>query len=192
MANQPEHKKWGECYYDHFEKFLGKPSGREKFEQKPDMPMIQVIHYDNIFDNCRAFCSFGFSRYVAEVGEVAEVFMPIDEGWDTTARILADTLFQIVQRHMRIGWGMTFRFANIFPDFTRKYGKAAIYFSNPFGVPQGFSQVQCEGEVGSVYPACYISEAERQYFLEHGAVNFENLFEEKNVDVFQLTRPSVV
>lgn len=102
--------------------------------------------------------------------------------------ILANMLFYMVQQRMTIGWGMTLRFATLFPEFADTYNKAAIYITYPFGVPQGFSQVRCQGDVGSVYMACYISEAERQYFLDRGAKNFEAHLREQDVDVFRLTR----
>ena len=88
---------WGECYLDHFEKHLGQHVTHETFEQNAHTPIIQVFGYDNVFGGCRAFCSFGFSNYARLVGQIAEVFMPVDDGWDDTAFLLADTLFYIIQ-----------------------------------------------------------------------------------------------
>lgn len=183
---------WGECYYDHFEKYLGQPADRQRFQQNHTAPMLQIINYDNIFGGCRAFCSFGLSRYVEEIGEVAEVFMPVDDGWDDTPRILANVLFFMIQQRMKIGWGLTIRFAETHPNFVTEFGKSAIYFSIPFGMSEDFNQVICDSQIGEVYLACYISEAERQFFLDRGAYQFELLLGEHNVDIFNIGRESII
>jgi len=184
--------KWGECYYDHFEKYLGKPINREIFEQNRINPVIQIISYDNVFSNCRAFCSFGLSHYASQISEVAEVFMPVDAGWEDTPLILAGTLFYIIQHDISIGRGRAIRFADVFPDFALKFGKAAIYFADPFGVPEDFKRVRCGSKVGEIYLACYISDAEYHFKVENGTDKFEALLEEKNVDVFHVQRDSCI
>lgn len=183
---------WGECYFDHFEIFLGQPIERNIFEQSSSMPPIQIIRYDNIFDGCRAFCSFGLSSYVNMLGERAEIFMPVDDGWCETPAILANALFFMIQQKMKIGWGLTIDFKNVFPSFVEKFTKSAIYLSVPFGVPPEFNKLTCGMQTGSVYLASYISELERQYFLAHGAEKFESLLEEKSVDSFHIARNSSI
>ena len=185
-------QRWGECYYDHFTKHLGNPLDRRRFEQDQTTPIIQIISYENIFGGCRAFCSFGLSLYSLYVGEVAEVFMPVDDAWDDTPSILAGVLFHMVQMQKRIGWGLAIRFADIFPDFVTQFGKSTIYFSVPFGVPKGFNKVKCDSEVGEVYLASYISENERDYLINNGAHKFEELLEKHTVDVFNISRESCI
>jgi hypothetical protein len=184
--------QWGECYFDHFESYLGAPVRQDVFELGANDVKIQVIEFDNVFGGCRAFCSFGLSRFATEIGQIAEVFMPIDDGWAFTPLILADVLFYMILHHIKIGWGRSISFADLHLDFVERFNKAAIYFAIPFGVPEGFEQVECGGKVGGVYLACYISEAEHQFRIKYGAEKFEELLAEQNVDVFQLKRISAI
>ncbi len=183
---------WGECYLDHFEKYLGQPVGRAVFEQNSTTPRIQIFSFDGILGGCRAFCSFGLSRYASLVGEIAEVFMPVDDGWDQTPILLADTLFYIVQHNMRMGWGISIGFGSTNPEFSSRFNKTAIYITTPFGVPESFSGVRCGPEIGLVYLAFYVTAAEHRCFEDHGAVEFERILHERNPDVFHIARLSSV
>ncbi len=183
---------WGECYYDHFRKYLGNPTGRMIFNRDDSQPWMQIISYDNIFGGCKAFCSFGLSHYVLQIGEIAEVFMPVDDGWDDTPSILAYSLLHLVQGDAHLGRGLAVRFADIFPDFVSKFDKSAVYFADPFGLPEDFKHVRCGSRTGEVYMVCYISEAEFHFREKNGTESFEELFEEKQVDVFNIKRkPSI-
>ncbi len=180
------------CFTSHFSSHLGKIISRESFEQNKQTPSIDIIGCDNVYGGCRAFCSVGLSSYEDIVGQYAEIFMPVDNGWNETPQILASTLFNIIQSNKRIGWGFSMRFANVFPDFVEAYGKSAIYFTLPFDVPHGFTKVNCGKKIGHVYLACYISEAEHQFFVREGTEQFDSLLEEKKVDIFNITRPSAI
>ncbi len=184
---------WAECFYDHFEKYLGKPTNRFAFMQdESENPWLQIIEYSNVFDNCKAFCTFGLSRYASQVGVVAEVFMPLDEGWEYTPTILAATLSHLIRRKMVMARGQVINFADIFPDFVAQFDKSAVYFSDPFGVSRGFEKVGCNAETGEVYLACFISQAEYVFKVKNGTEQFEALLEEKGVDVFALRRKHAV
>src|SRR5437773_304365 len=111
-------RNWGEVYFDHFGRFLGKPVAREVFAQDVRQPRIQVLGYDGIFGGCRAFCSLGLSRYAEDVGRVAEVLVPVDEAWDSVPYLVANALFAIVQnRSMGIGRGVAIGLRGISPEF---------------------------------------------------------------------------
>lgn len=185
---------WGECYYDHFEKHLGKPVDRIRFFQneRSSRPWMQIISYDNIFEGCRAFCSLGLSNYGSQIGKIAEIFMPVDEAWEDTPSILAAVLSHLIQRRLHIGRGTTVNFSNVFPDFVAQFGKTTIYFAEPFGTPEDFERVKCGSDIGEVFLASYISEAEYRFLKEYGAEKFEALLEEKQVDVFNIKRPSSI
>jgi hypothetical protein len=183
--------KWKKCYISHFNKYLGKAKLIEAFEQDKNNPSIDIISYVNVFGGCRAFCTIGLSSYKDVVGQYAEIFMPIDRAWDETPQILASTLFNRIQNKQRIGWGLSIRFADVFPEFVKKYSKSAIYFTIPYDVPEGLNKVVCGKNEGFVYLAFYISEGEYQYFIKHGTEKFDSLLEKENADMFNLLRPSV-
>jgi hypothetical protein len=180
-------------YFDHFDRVLGKPVAREVFAQDPRQPKIQVLGYDGIFGGCRAFCSLGLSRYAEDVGRVAEAFAPVDDGWDAVPRMLANALFAVVQSPtMQMGRGVAIGLAGISADFVRTYGKAALYFTVPFGVPPGFAEVSNDGDKGLVYLGAFITQQEYDYFADRGAESFEDMLEHKGADLFHLRRPSAI
>lgn len=187
--------KWGDCIYDHFTRFLGEPFYGEKFEQAPDAPSIQVLVFQDVFGGCRAFCSFGLSKYQHLLGEVAEVCIAVDDGWDETPDIFAATLFAIVQRQMHLRSGIAIYFRNWqsnFSEFATQFGKPAIYITvPPLNLPSEFGRIVCGNETAQLYLAFYISEGEYNYYVEHGADKFEDLLEARDVDVFNIRRISV-
>ncbi len=81
---------------------------------------------------------------------------------------------------------------NIQPSFANTFGKTALYITNPSSVPQALSRVSCGSATGRVYMGVFISELEHAFFVKHGAVKFEELLERKEVDVYELRRPSSI
>jgi hypothetical protein len=69
---------------------------------------------------------------------------------------------------------------------------SAIYFTIPYDVPDGLKKVRCGKSIGYIFLACYISEAEHQYFLQYGTEQFDSLLEKEKVDMFNISRPSVI
>lgn len=184
---------WGECYYDHYAKFLGTPVERQVFRKDDQSPSIQILAYDGVFKGCRVFCSLGLTHYSSEVSAVGEVVLPLDAGWEDVPSLLANVLFYIVQKPMSLGWGMSISgIDNISPEFTRAFNKTALYFTTPYGFPQDFNRVDCQTGVGDMYLAFFISASEHAFFTTHGAEQFENLLEVHNVDPFTLQRPTCV
>src|SRR3954468_13643232 len=98
-------ENWGERYFDHYLKYFGPIKERKIFESG-DAPSIQILTFENVFENCRTFCSLGLSHYSEEIGETAEVFVTTDDYWDAVPTIFANMLFFIVGQKMQIGWGM--------------------------------------------------------------------------------------
>ena len=184
---------WGEPYFDHFEEYFGPVREGFKFSYPSSGMSMQILAYDDIFEGCRVFCSFGLSRQCTHVGSgVAEVVLPIDEAWEETPDILANVLGAALEHSIPIGPGYHIRFGGQMPDFVQTYGKAALYFATPFGFPDGFDEVICGDQRGAIYLASFISEAEHQYALDHGPEALEDLFEAQEVDVYTLRRPSAV
>lgn len=183
--------EWGACYFDHFVRFLGPPAGRTVFEQNSASPSIQILSFDNVFADCRVFATLGLSHYSAELGNVGEVFAPVDNCWNDLPAVLANALFYMVQHNLRLGSGIAIEgIRSIHPQFALKSQKAALYLTNPFGMPIGFETVSCGSETGRIYLGFLLSEAEMQYFSQNGADAFESLIESKNVDPYHLKRAS--
>lgn len=187
---------WGDCYFDHFGKHFRAPIGREVFAQDPNEPVeptIQILSYDNVFKGCRLFASLGLTHYVEAVGKVAEIIVPADDAWELIPGLMANALFYMVQEKMGIGWGVAIaRLDNVNGAFARRFGKSALYITNPFGLPKGVEEVTCSGQHGSLYEGLFLAEAEYRFFLEHGAERLEAVLEASVIDPYHLARAPVV
>jgi hypothetical protein len=99
----------------------------------------------------------------------------------------------MIQKPILLGWGVSLKgVEHILPDFAKKFNKTAIYFTTPFGLPQDFNKVMCQGELGMIYLAVFISESEHTFFVKHGAEQFEALLASKGVDPFYLGRETCI
>jgi len=184
---------WGERYYDHFTKFLGPVRSRAVYRQSIDSPDVQILEYDNVFDGCRVFTSFGLSHYSDQIGQICEVMVPVDSGWENVSNILANTLFYMIQQDICMSRSAAVSGVDaICHEFAQKYGKHALYFTDPFGLPEEFRRVQSSNDCGSVYLGIFISQFEYNFLLREGFELFEELLETSNVDPYNISRRSIV
>lgn len=186
---------YGELYYDHYIKFLGQPAGRELFVHNEHMPSIQVLHYQNVFDDCIVYATLGLSQYNDIIGNHLEVSMAVDEGFDRAGYILANTLYYAIANRMQLGRGVAISgIENVDPSFTEQYDKAAVYLTDPFAFPAEYSTLSTGNpeKEGRMLSAIFITQSEYDYFSEHGTELFEDLLESKDVDPFHISRMSIV
>lgn len=184
---------WGECYYYHFTKYLGNPISNQIFEKDENSSSIQILAFDGVVDECRVFCSLGLTHYQSELNERAEIFLPVSDGWSETPYLLSSALFFIINQKMALGWGMSISgIQRLQPNYTKTFGKAAIYITNIYDTAPGFEKVMCQGESSKIYLACFISESEHDFFIKNGAEKFEALLEQCDVDLYDVHRYSCV
>jgi antitoxin YqcF len=187
------YENWGDCYFVHYERYFRRPGRVRQYSQSPDQPNIQVLEYDKVLPGCRLFASVGLTHYANIVGGYSEVILPVDAGWDQVSEVLANALFYVVQNGMKMERGLVVGgIQNVRPEFARAFGKTALYFTNPFGLPEGVGTVQYDQQVGRVYLAIFITQAEHDYLLKGGEEDFESMLESCRVDPYALHRPSCV
>ncbi|RJG14921.1 suppressor of fused domain protein [Paenibacillus thiaminolyticus] len=186
---------YGELYYDHYSKFLGEPIDREVFKNNEEMPSIQILKYENIFEECLVYSTLGFSKYEEVVGDNVEVTLVVDGGFSSAGYILANALFYCIGNQMQIGRGIAIRgIESLDKSFVQKYNKNAVYFTEPFAFPEEYYHIptKSEDKDGKILLAFFISQSEYEYFVKYGTEKFEDLLEEKNVDPFHVSRESIV
>ncbi len=184
---------WGECYYDHFVRFMGEPAGREVFTWHEDKPVIQVMPCPSAFPSFQTLCSLGLSHYSRDVGGVAEVFTVAEEHWGNLTSLLVSPLFLLVRTNTKLKRGLSIcRLEELDPAFASTFGKTAIYFTYPWVFQGSFSKVSCGDDYGFIYQAAFISQAEHNFLEQNGVERFETLLEEKDVDPVSLSRPSCI
>lgn len=187
---------WGECYFDHFTRYFGMPVGRETYQPNAAAPVIQILKYDGVFSGCRVFCSLGATHYSAELHGIAEVLVVVDSGWDDSAFLLANVLFQLIQKPLALRPGIVVsRLEKVRPGFVAQYQKVALYFTTLgtlYTLPKEFAQVGCKGKEGALYVGYFISAAELAYWEKHEPKQFQQMLQSKHVDLLHLARPSSI
>ena len=78
-------------------------------------------------------------------------------------------------------------------DFADQYDKAALYFTEADGFPEGFDRVECnDPQIGRVYQALFVSAAEQSYIQRLGGPAFEDRLKEQDEEPCSVLRPSCV
>lgn len=181
-------KTLGEKILDHYEEFLGDYIDSDRYtNQKYGM---QLLGFDKTFQESITFATFGLSNYSHLINNVCEVIMAVDKDYDDCATVMMNALFYIVQEQMNFGRGTLIEGVdNIIKDFSLKHDKSALYFTEVYILPESFSKIDNECKM---YMAFFVSDNEAKYIKESGCEKFEDLLEEKNVDVINIDRISVV
>jgi len=161
--------------------------------ESPIGPPIQILSFPRVFQGCEVFCSLGLSHYITSIGLVGEMYCPVDSGWDVVPLLLADAIFQMVGLQMKLQPGFAFRnIERVSKEFADKSKKAALYFSRPVGLPDGFTRVTWGEQSGYMFLVSLISEAEFNYLRRVGSVEFEKMLESRRVDTINVMRDTAI
>jgi hypothetical protein len=189
MHNQSNEASWPGCIYDHYARYLRQPVDRRVFEAA-GRPSIQMLRFERVFPGCQVFCSIGMDQVV---GAPVEVCTVVDAEFAAVPSLVAETFFLLSTRPVHVCWGGSVRGIHRFdPDFVKRTGKNALYFSQPNFLPPPFEHVRCGDLAGQVWNLMFISEAEYELVNTKGPAVFERQLVEAKVDPFVLNRPSIV
>ena len=184
----------GETYLDHYQRFLNEGDGRyARFEQ--DGANIQVIDYQNAMADTHVLASLGLTHYQDYLRDVVEVVVPVSEISEVVMEgVMASLSFLLQVKTPIEGVSYLRHLHRSVPEFFERYGKSAIAFTPPFPFPDEFARVRLEpsGRWGKVWMGFFLSEAEVQFIEQEGFDALSTLFEEKEIDVIDLHRASVV
>ena len=165
----------GESILDHYELFLGKYIGVDKYTSGEYV--IQILGFDRTFKDCLTFASLGLSNYSNLINNSCEVIMPVDDDY-------------VLQQQMDFGRGTIIEgLDNIIADFSKRHNKTAIYFTESYVLPEEFSKIE---DHLKMYIAFFISEKELEFIHNYGCEEFENLLESSKADIINLNRESIV
>ncbi len=173
----------GETILDHYEKYLGEYVGADVYADEERE--IQLLGFPETIKNCLVLATFGVSKY-----EECEVILPVDDLYDECAEIFANSIFYALSNNIKIGSGVLIEGAdNIVEGFSDKCGKTSICFTEAYPLPDEFAVVDNKCHI---YMGFFVSKKEAEYIKEHGSERFEDILEEKGIDVIDLYRSSVV
>jgi hypothetical protein len=114
----------------------------------------------------------------------------MDNLYDECAEIFANSIFYALSNNMSIGRGLLIEGADsIIDGFSDKCGKTALYFSDVYVLPEEFAFVDNKCHI---YMGFFVSKEESEFIKKYGSEQFESLLEEKDVDVIEIKRNSVL
>lgn len=132
----------GEEILNHYEKFLGIFGEYRVFKNSEDMPSIQLLQYDNVFNGCKTYVSFGMSKFSTIIKNTCESILIVDNDFQKASYIFANVLFYIIENNMSFGRGTYVTgIENIDKEFVLKHNKAAIYITETYMFPEAFSWI---------------------------------------------------
>jgi hypothetical protein len=184
-----------------FERELGK-SIRTKFGEK-----TKVVRFadddevNNVFivsgmnhpiEGVISYGSIGLSRFPQRVEKTelkVEIVAACAAVTPNVDNLVASCVFDSVKNGSRIGYG------SCISDIVVQYGISNtlkhVVFVAPF-LWHGMDKLTVEGETIHCLMMLPISDAERQYLEARGIDALENVFNEKQIDIFDINRPSVL
>lgn len=181
-----ERNNMGELIMDHYEKYLGVFEERYIFKSEERMPSIQLLQYGNVFEGCKTYVTIGLSNFAYIISGVYEVVMVVDDDFEDSSTILANALFYVINNTVKLDRGTYIEgIKNINEEFSIKHNKNAVYFTEPYAFPDGFSEINKEIKM---YLAFFVSEEECNYIRKNGWEKFEDYLEENNVDIMNINR----
>lgn len=184
---------FGECYYDHYLRFFGEPQDRTIFGRTRERPFVDLFLFSDVIEGCRIFCTLGLSLYFSNLLGFREIMLVLDTGWAEAPSIVVELLSFMVENNVPLARGTHFDgVENISAAFADKYQKSAIYFTLPPNVPDDFSIVECNNQVGIILLAFFISQSEFEFIKQNGFEQFEDILEQKEIDVYNLSRDSCI
>ena len=90
----------GETILDHYNQFLGDYIGTDVYTNGDYE--IQILGFPNAIKDCLVLTSFGLSNHACQ-GDCCEVILPVDDLYDESAEIFANSLFYALSNNMNIG-----------------------------------------------------------------------------------------
>ncbi|MDP3230387.1 MAG: suppressor of fused domain protein [Acidovorax sp.] len=125
----------------------------------------------------------------SEFGARVEIVGACDASFHRFAEAISTAAFCVINSHWFCAPGM------IFPSVIGIHGISTtmsdIYFANPFLWPE-LKTINIEGKDIAWLLAVPVSKAETEFAQKNGPEKLESLFSERNIDIFNLNRTSIV
>lgn len=182
-------KNIGKMILNHYNNYLGDYCERKVYKANLNSPSIQLLKYKNVFENCMTYASIGLSNYKDIINNSCEVIMVVDDNYDECAKLLANSLFYIINNRIEFGRGVFIEgIENLNEDFSVQHKKNTFYFTETYAFPDDFSHISNDEKM---YMAFLISQQECQFIKKYGANEFEDQLEKMECDVFDINRKSI-
>ena len=183
---------WAACYQRHFQHFFGKPFDVHVYRGQGDAA-LRLATFDQAYPEFRLYGSLGLADQLPEGRPAAEVILVADDFGPDVPFLLANALFFVLSHDIPLDSRFTIGGVEALrPAFAEFYDKAALYFMRAEGFAEGFTEVECGADEGTVFQAVFVSDEEQDYIRDKGGEAFENKVKAQGADLCRLRRLSCV
>lgn len=142
-----------------------------------------------------SYATIGLSDYALlkdgiDIGVRTEIVGACASSCTAFANIISTAAFCVINSKWYCAHGV------VFPDIVSTYKCSStmehLFFVSPFLWEDEFKTLELDSKTVAWLMAIPISEAEYQIVESKGSDHLEDLFEEKQIDIFDINRPSVV
>lgn len=182
-------KNIGEMILSHYEKFLGNYTDSEPYKNEEGVS-IQVLEYENVFEGCKTYMSFGVSAFSGYIHNKCEIVLNVDNDFDRASCIFANVLMYLIENKVHFYKGSYIEGIAAFDeDFCAKHEKAGFYIAEAYPFPEEFFDVCDDIKIVMCF---FISQEELEYLKKYGSDRFEEYLEENEIDIMELDRIAFV
>lgn len=182
-----EQNNIAEMILNHCEEFLGNYT-RAQLYKNENGESIQILEYENVFEGCKTYMSFGVSNFSGDIHNRCEIVLNVDNDFDRASCLFANVLMYLVENKVHFYKGSYIgEIAEFDEEFCAKYKKAGIYITEAYPFPEEFSM--CDDI--KIYMCFFISNEELDYLKKYGSDRFEDYLEENEIDIMELNRDAM-
>ncbi|EJO5347061.1 suppressor of fused domain protein [Clostridium botulinum] len=178
-----------------FDAFGGKPLVVKYWDDKKEHSIDILLCNDRPDDGVTSYSTIGLSSYsigykTDNVPLRVEIVGACASGFDCFSNILASCAFNVINTKFKCYPGAIFE--NVVKFYKPDYFMKHILFSSPFLWEDKLKTLNFEDKKVAWLLAIPISEEEFKYANDKGSDALEELFEEHQIDIFNLNRKSVL
>ncbi len=175
--------------------FGGKPTVNRYWDEAEKSFVDLVSCIDQPCDGVSSYGTIGLSDYALiqdgkEFPVRLEIVGAAASGNEAFPNILTTAAFYIINNEWFCCPGAILK--NAVDMYDQSLHMKHLLFVSPFLWGDGFTTLECESKSVAWLLAIPISESEREYAEQKGSDELENLFEEKQIDVFDLSREAAL
>jgi hypothetical protein len=173
--------------------------GAPQFSRYCDKNESSFVHIMTIKDvpekGVNFYSTIGTSEYtiglkVNNLPLRVELIFTIDERQEEVANILATSAFCIINSGFKCYPGAIFN--DVISSYVKDTDMKHVMFVQPFLWEDSFNELRLNDKIIEWLLAVPISEKECRYAEEHGSEALEQIFEEHQIDIFNLYRKSIL
>ncbi len=168
---------WTDTYQRHFQHYFNKPFDIQVYHG-PDGAALKLATYDWARQGFRIYASMGLADRLlqADQDEFGEVILFSDVADKEVPQLFVNALFFILQHNIPLASRFAIGFGAMGREITRRFDKAALYFTRTSDEDAEFAEVELDEAIGRVFQAYFITKDEDEFLETNGPDEFEKAF----------------